>query len=156
MILSLLSGIILWRFELEDSMRKFMKLMFYCGISTMFWGLMFGGWFGISALVRYAVWFDMVSEPEKMLSWALLFGVIHIYTGFALKAANLIRDRKYLDALFDVGFVYVFYTGAVFCLLPYIPAVNPDKVVSLVNIGKYMLYWQVLWFLHRAGIKYFQ
>lgn len=139
LILSLLSGIILWRFELEDSMRKFMKLMFYCGISTMFWGLMFGGWFGISALVRYAVWFDMVSEPEKMLSWALLFGVIHIYTGFALKAANLIRDRKYLDALFDVGFVYVFYTGAVFCLLPYIPAVNPDKVVSLVNIGKYML-----------------
>lgn len=138
-ILSLLSGIILWRFELDSSMRKFMKLMFLCGISTMFWGLMFGGWFGISALVPYAVWFDMVSQPELMLSWSLLFGVIHIYAGFALKAANLIRNKKYLDALFDVGFVYVFYTGAVFCLLPYIPAVNADKVVSLVNLGKYML-----------------
>ena len=46
-------------------MRKFMKLMFYCRVFHMFWGLMFGGWFGISALVRYAVWFDMVSEPEK-------------------------------------------------------------------------------------------
>lgn len=139
LILSLLSGIILWRFKLEDDMRKFMKLMFFCGLSTMFWGLMFGGWFGISALVPYAVWFDMVSEPEKMLSWSLLFGVIHIYAGFALKAANLIRERKYLDALFDVGFVYIFYTGAVFFLLPYIPAVNPDKVVPLVNAGKYML-----------------
>lgn len=139
LILSLITGIILWRFKLEDDMRKFMKLMFFCGLSTMFWGLMFGGWFGISALVKYAVWFDMVSEPEKMLSWSLLFGVIHIYAGFALKAANLIREKKYLDALFDVGFVYVFYTGAVFFLLPYIPAVNPDKVVPLVNAGKYML-----------------
>ena len=75
-----------------------------------------------------------------MLSWALLFGVIHIYTGFSLKAANLIRTRKYLDALFDVGFVYVFYNRAVFCLRSSLyRTVNPDKVVSLVNIGKYML-----------------
>lgn len=139
LILSLITGIILWRFKLEDDMRKFMKLMFFCGISTMFWGLMFGGWFGISALVEYAVWFDMVSEPERLLSWSLLFGVVHIYAGFALKAANLVREKKYLDALFDVGFVYIFYTGAVFFLLPYIPAVNPDKVVPLVNAGKYML-----------------
>ena len=81
----------------------------------------------------------MVSEPERLLSWSLLFGVVHIYAGFALKAANLVREKKYLDALFDVGFVYIFYTGAVFFLLPYIPAVNPDKVVPLVNAGKYML-----------------
>ncbi|WP_252891352.1 V-type ATPase 116kDa subunit family protein [Thermoclostridium stercorarium] len=139
MILSLLSGIILWRFKLEDEMRKFMKLMFFCGLSTMFWGLMFGGWFGISSLVRYAVWFDMVSEPERMLSWSLLFGIIHIYAGFAIKAANLIREKKYLDALYDVGFVYIFYTGAVLFLLPYAPAVNQDKVAPLVNIGRYML-----------------
>lgn len=139
LILALLSGIVLWRFKLEDEMKKFMKLMFFCGISTMFWGLMFGGWFGISSFVRYAVWFDMVSEPERMLSWSLLFGVVHIYAGFALKAANLIREKKYLDALFDVGFVYIFYTGAVLTLLPYVPAVNPDKAVPFVNAGKYLL-----------------
>lgn len=139
LILALLSGIVLWRFKLEEDMRKFMKLMFFCGLSTMFWGLMFGGWFGISSLVKYAVWFDMVGEPERMLSWSLLFGVIHIYAGYALKAANLIREKKYLDALFDVGFVYVFYTGAVFTLLPYVPAVDPDKAATLVNAGKYLL-----------------
>jgi len=139
LILSLLSGIVLWRFKLEENMRKFMKLMFFCGLSTMFWGLMFGGWFGISALAKYAVWFDMIGEPERMLSWSLLFGVIHIYAGFLLKAANLIRDKKYLDALFDVGFVLVFYTGAVLFLLPYAPAVNPEKAAPFVNAGKYLL-----------------
>jgi V/A-type H+-transporting ATPase subunit I len=138
-ILSVLSAIILWRFKLQDNTRKFMKLMFFCGLSTMFWGLMFGGWFGISALVPYAVWFDMVSNPELMLSWSLLFGVIHMYVGLALKAANLIRRGKYIDALFDAGFWYVFFTGAVLTLLPYAPAVNQETAAQLSNVGKYVL-----------------
>jgi V/A-type H+-transporting ATPase subunit I len=138
-ILAVLSAIILWRFKLKENTRKFMKLMVFCGLSTMFWGLMFGGWFGISALVPYAVWFDMVSYPELMLSWSLLFGIIHMYVGLALKAANLIRRRKYLDALFDVGFWYVFFTGAIFTLLPYAPAINQEKAVQLSSIGIYPL-----------------
>jgi V/A-type H+-transporting ATPase subunit I len=139
LILALVTGFALLKFELEDETRKFAKLLFYCGISTVFWGMMFGGWFGISALVPYAVWFDVVSQPELLLSWSLLFGVIHVYAGFAVKAANLIRDKKYLDALFDVGFIYIFYTGAVFALFPYVPSVNADAVAPLVNIGKYLL-----------------
>ena len=59
--------------------------------------------------------------------------------GFAMKAANLIRDKKYLDAVFDVGFVIIFYTGFVFFLLPYAPEVDKDAVAPLVEIGKYML-----------------
>ena len=97
----------------------------------MFWGLMFGGWFGISALVPYAVWFDMVSNPELMLSWSLL-SVLFTCIGLALKAANLIRRGKYIDALFDAGFWYVF-TGAVLTLLPYAPAVNQETAAQLVE-----------------------
>lgn len=138
-VLSLLSGLILWRFKLEHKTRKFMKLMFYCGIATIFWGAMFGGWFGISALVPYALWFDMVNEPELMLSWSLLFGVIHMFVGLAVKAANLIRKGKYLDALYDAGFWYIFFTGAVFFLLPYVPEVDPVKSAPFVSVGKYLL-----------------
>jgi V/A-type H+-transporting ATPase subunit I len=139
LILALVAGFVLLKFELEEETRKFAKLLFYCGISTVFWGLMFGGWFGISALVPYAVWFDMVNQPELLLSWSLLFGVIHIFAGYGLKAANLIRDKKYLDAVFDVGFVLIFFTGAVLFLLPFVPSVNADAVVPLVDIGKYLL-----------------
>lgn len=139
LILALVAGFVLLKFELEEETRKFAKLLFYCGISTVFWGLMFGGWFGISALVPYAVWFDMVNQPELLLSWSLLFGVIHIFAGYGLKAANLIRDKKYHDAVFDVGFVLIFFTGAVLFLLPFVPSVNADAVVPLVDIGKYLL-----------------
>lgn len=138
-ILTLATGLILWRFKIEGSSRKFTKLLFFCGISTIFWGAMFGGWFGISALVPYALWFDIVAQPELMLSWSFLFGVIHILAGFGMKAANLIRKGKYIDALFDVGFWFIFFIGAILVLLPFAPEVNPDKVATLSNIGKVML-----------------
>ena len=137
-MMSLAAALVLRRFKLEGSTRKFMKLIFYCGIATIFWGILFGSWFGIEALAKYRIWLNPVEEPELLLSWSLLFGVIHMYAGFGLKAANLIRDRKYLDALFDVGFVYIFYTGFIFILLPYVPKMDKAAAAPLVNIGKYM------------------
>jgi len=138
-ILTLATGFLLWKFKLEGSTQKFMKLLFWCGISTIFWGAMFGGWFGISSLVKYALWFDIVAQPELMLSWAFLFGAVHLLAGLAMKAANLIRKGKYLDALYDVGFWYIFFIGALLFLLPYAPEVDPHKVAPLVSIGKIML-----------------
>ncbi len=138
-IMSLLAGFVLWRFKLEDSTRKFMKLMLFCGLSTMFWGAMFGGWFGIEALVPYAIWFNMVEDPELMLSWSLLFGIIHMFVGIGVRAANLIRKKKYLDALFDAGFWYILFTGFAFYLLPFVPKVDQVKAAPLVEVGKYML-----------------
>ena len=151
LIMTIILGFVLWKFKLEDGTRKFVKVLFFGGISTIFWGAMFGSWFGIAGLVPYAIWFDMVSEPERMLSIALLFGVIHMYAGFAMKAANLIRKKKYLDALMDVGFWLIFYSGAVLFLLPYAPAIDTTKIGPLVTAGKYMLISGAVLLLLTAG-----
>lgn len=139
LVMALLTGFILLRFKLERSMRKMMKLMFFCGISTIFWGAMFGGWFGISFLTKYAVWFDSVARPQLMLSWSLLFGIVHIFAALGMKAANMIRRKHYLDAVLDVGIWYVTFTGFAMFLLPYVPEVDPVKAAPLVNAGKYLL-----------------
>ena len=55
-----------------------------------------------------------------------------------VRAANLIREKKYLDVAFDVLFAYHIYRFW-FHLLPYIPKIDPDRVTGLVNIGKYLL-----------------
>ena len=36
------------RLSLDDNQKKYAKLIPYCGISTMFWGLMFGSWFWLA------------------------------------------------------------------------------------------------------------
>jgi V/A-type H+-transporting ATPase subunit I len=139
LIMVLAAGMILRLVKLERDMRIFMKLMLYCGISTMFWGALFGSWFGIESLAKYGLWINPVQQPELMLSWSLLFGIIHLYAGFCVKAANLIRRKKYLDALFDVGFTLIFYTGFVLFLLPYAPEVDKTAAAPFVEIGKYMM-----------------
>lgn len=138
-LMALAAGFILKRFKLEDGTRKFMKLIFYCGVATIFWGILFGSWFGIEALAKYGVWLNPVEKPELLLSWSLLFGIIHMYAGFGLKAANLIRRKKYLDALFDVGFRLVFYTGFIMVLLPFAPEMDKEAAAPLVDIGIVLL-----------------
>ncbi|MEL7597975.1 MAG: V-type ATPase 116kDa subunit family protein, partial [Clostridiaceae bacterium] len=41
----------------------------------------------------------------------IVFGVIHILVGLGMKAYVLIRDKKYIDAVFDVGLWYVSLAG---------------------------------------------
>ena len=137
LVMALIAAFALWRLKLEKNHRKFMKLIFFCGLATIFWGWMFGSWFGIEAMAKYGVWRNPVEEPELLLSWSLLFGVIHMYAGFALKAANLIREKKYMDAVLEVLPVYIFYTGFIMILLPYVPKMDKDAVAPLVQIGQY-------------------
>ncbi|MGI6668970.1 MAG: V-type ATP synthase subunit I [Acetivibrionales bacterium] len=140
LVMSLITGLALWKLKLDSGKRKFVKLLFFCGLSTVFWGIMFGGWFGISYFVKYAVWFDAGSNPELMLSWSLLFGVIHLYAGLGLKAANMIRRKQYLDALLDVGVWYVVFTGFAMFLLPMSRKWIRLKLLQLLKPVN--MYWQ--------------
>jgi len=138
-VMFLVSLFILMKFKLEDSMRKFMKLMMFCGIATVFWGALFGGWFGIKALSEKPIWFNPAEDPQELLRWALLFGVIHIFIGIGIRGVNLIKQKKYIDIIFDVFVWYVFFIGFIFIALPYVPKAKPEELTGIVEIGKYML-----------------
>ena len=45
-IMALLCFVVLKKFKLEGTMKKMITMFFWCGVSTFFWGVMFGGWFG--------------------------------------------------------------------------------------------------------------
>lgn len=113
-ILSLLTGIFLLRFKPRGTMEKLIKLIFFGGISTVFWGVLFGGWFGdlLSGLPAFRPrWFNPLEDPMTLLLWSFVFGGIHIVTGMAVKAWLLIRQGKWLSALFDIGLWYVLFAG---------------------------------------------
>jgi len=139
LILALGTGFILKKFRLEDGTRRFIKLLFYCGLSTMFAGILFGSWFGISALSKTALWIVPTENPELMMSWSILFGIIHMFTGFFIKGINYIRRGQIWDAICDVLFIYILFTGFVLSLLPFAPGLSVPSSSGIVKVG-YVLF----------------
>ncbi|MEG2732475.1 MAG: V-type ATP synthase subunit I [Clostridium sp.] len=111
------------------NLRKSLQLFMYCGISTLFWGIMFGGYFGdaVNVISRTffghevsipALWFVPLNDPMRMLLYSMIFGVIHLYLGLGIKGYMLLRDKKYLDFVCDVVFWYMMLTGLILILIP--------------------------------------
>jgi V/A-type H+-transporting ATPase subunit I len=149
------SFFVLKRFKLEDSVRRFMKLVLFSGIATTLWGIVFGSFFGIAGLAKYALWFSPTGEngTETLMVWCLAFGVIHLFTGMGLKAANLIRRGQVWDAICDVGFPYIMFTGFAMTVLPYVPGLDPAMTAAVSAMGLYVFAVGVALVLLTSGRK---
>ena len=129
-IVAIVCGILVWKFpRMSAGMRKSLKLFFWCGLSTIVWGVLFGGYFGNivdivtekftgTKITPPALWFIPLNEPMKLLLYSLLFGVIHLFTGLAIKGYLCIKDRKYMDFFCDVVLWFMLLTGLILMLLP--------------------------------------
>ena len=129
-IVSIVCGILVWKFpRMSDSMKKSLKLFFYCGLSTLVWGILFGGYFGNivdivsekffgTAVTVPALWFIPLNDPMKLLVFSLLFGVIHLFVGLGIKGYLCLRDGKAMDFFCDVVLWFLLLVGLIFMLLP--------------------------------------
>ena len=111
---------------------KMLRLFFWCGISTTFWGFMFGGFFGDaidviahtffgvpqSQAVLKPLWFAPLNSPMRLLIWCLLFGIIHLYAGLAMKGYEYLKQKDIVGFFSDVIAWYMFLTGLILMLLP--------------------------------------
>ena len=108
--------------SLGKGLRRMLKMFMFCGISTAFWGFMFGTFFGDavgvvastyfgSEIALKPLWFDPVADPLTMLVVSFAVGFIHILAGLGLKGYMMIKRGKWLDALFDVGFWMILLLG---------------------------------------------
>lgn len=115
--------------RMEEGMKKSLQLFMYSGLSTLFWGVMFGGYFGdaVDVIGRVylgkemsipALWFIPLNNPMKLLLFSMLFGVIHLFLGLALKGYMLLRDGKVTAFIFDVVCWYMLLVGLILMLLP--------------------------------------
>ncbi|MBR5155616.1 MAG: V-type ATP synthase subunit I [Clostridia bacterium] len=128
-LIVLACSIALWRFpKMGDVMRRALKMYLYCGISTTFWGVMFGGYFGDAVqvisttffnkeVVIKPLWFSPMEEPMRMLMFSLLVGIIHLFAGLGMKLYSCIKAGNLKDALYDVIFWYMLVGGAIVFLL---------------------------------------
>lgn len=115
--------------NMEETMANTFRMFMYCGISTLIWGILFGGYFGDVVTVVGktffdvdigipALWFEPIKEPMKMLIYCLEFGIIHLFTGLGIKGYMMLKQKDVTGFICDVILWYIFLTGLILLLLP--------------------------------------
>ncbi len=106
--------LVLKKFNPSPSMKKSMQLFLYCGISTVFWGLLFGSFFGDSVAVISRTFFHKeISLPAlidpmnggavTLLILSLAIGMAQIIAGLCAKFVTCIKNGDKAGAFFDAG-----------------------------------------------------
>lgn len=114
--------------DVGEGMKRLLKMLGLAGISTIFWGLIYGSFFGdviptvaevfFGKTVEMPMLIDPLTQPMVVLGLSCGLGVIHLFLGMGFKAYLMIKRGDILGAIFDVGFWYIFLIGLPCLLLP--------------------------------------
>ncbi len=134
-------GLIKGKATMEQSTKNFLMMFLFCGISTTFWGVMFGSYFGdvidvvgmrffgVKELpVIPALWFVPVNRPMQMLSFSMILGIVHILAGLGIKIYQLIKQKDYLGIVYDaLSWVVLLVSGTLLL-------VSLDMIKNILSI----------------------
>ena len=115
--------------RMSEGMHQSIKMFMFCGISTLFWGVLFGGYFGDvipvfsekffgTAVNIKELWFVPLNDPMRLLIYSMLFGLIHLFVGLGIKGYMCIKEGRILDFFCDVVLWYAFLIGLILMLIP--------------------------------------
>ncbi|MBQ6820523.1 MAG: V-type ATP synthase subunit I [Clostridium sp.] len=88
--------------KLSDSMKDFMKFFLYLSIPTIFFGLIYGSFFGDAIILPTQI-IDTNKDVNTIIVLSLALGIIQIFFGLFIKVYSLVRMGKKMDALLDAG-----------------------------------------------------
>lgn len=144
-IMVIVSGLLLKKFNLEASMKKTFRMFLYCGISTVFWGAMFGSWFGDAFQIickqffnitapSLALWYEPITDPMKLLLVSFALGIVHLFVGLGVNFKITWQEGRKADAIWDTIPTYLLVLGAA----PLAAGVLISVPETISTVGKYM------------------
>ena len=130
-------GIAKFGFKVKGKLKKTVDMYFWCGLATVFWGALFGSWFGdivtrvaseffgianIGAVwnealgfnlfkENIALWFEPVSNPTKLLLFSFLFGIVHLFFGVGASFVKMWKVNNKIGAFCDCIPVFLLIIG---------------------------------------------
>jgi V/A-type H+-transporting ATPase subunit I len=141
---------------MEPFMKNFMTMFFYCGISSVIWGVAFGSYFGdlidVVAVNYFGaqntpiippLWFFPINKPMQMLTFSMALGIVHLLTGLVVKAYQLIRQKDYIAILYDSvsWFILILSCTVILCSMAMIQSILgvsmeiPKSIINLCAIA---------------------
>lgn len=116
LILCALCLFILKKIKMGTQGKKFFRLFFYCGISTIIVGALTGSWFGnlidliadsnqiflpLQKFKNALIVLDPLKEPTKLLGVALVLGIIQVWFGNFVAGIGNFKNKRYIEILLD-------------------------------------------------------
>ncbi|MBQ6021207.1 MAG: V-type ATP synthase subunit I [Clostridia bacterium] len=111
LLMTVATWIVLKKTTVEGTLRRSLVMFRNCGISTLFWGALFGSWFGDAPQViarqfgkeigSTALWFEPISDPIKLLLFSFLLGIIHLFVGLGVLFYKNWKQGRKADAFCD-------------------------------------------------------
>ncbi|MCQ2475737.1 MAG: V-type ATP synthase subunit I [Clostridia bacterium] len=149
LLMALGCGFAKFKLKPKGKMKKTVDMYFWCGLATIFWGALFGSWFGDLPNViatrflgreplSVALWFEPVQDPMKLLLFSFLFGIIHLFAGVGISFYQMWKQGSKLGAVCDCIPVYMLIIGI--CPLA-VGIMKPDAAIPPIvkTIGTYLL-----------------
>jgi len=100
--------------EGKDGLQNLLWLIVWCGLSSVFFGALFGSFFGMGLFKP--LWFDFhgiisghivyksaVNDVFDILSITIYFGISVIFLGLLFNWINIIKTGKWMELVFDKG-----------------------------------------------------
>ena len=151
-VLAIISLLVLRKRNIEASTRKTFSMFFYCSLSTIFWGALFGSWFGDIIPVicteflgkpapNLALWYEPMSDPMKLLVLSFVLGIVHLFSGVALKIKASWQAGDKVGAILDNVPTYFLITGGAILGGQMLIPVNPvlSQIASYLAIAGIIL-----------------
>ncbi len=81
---------------------KLVNIIMYSGVPTIFWGIIFGSYFGFNPQTDFGIswwwyWFAPMDNPIKMLIVSVAVGALHLITGLIVKCVICVREKDYIE-----------------------------------------------------------
>jgi len=76
------------------------KLIIYCGISSVLFGLLYGSFFGLENVLP-TLWVKPLENITELFKFAIGFGVVVVSLGIVLNIVNSLRTHSFLESFFD-------------------------------------------------------
>lgn len=150
-LLTVIGYLLSYKIKEDNGAKRLWKLIGTCGIFTIFWGILFGSFFGFSneaiSFVPKAIMPNPQNDSILLLLICLLMGVCQIIVGYVLRGINAFKKSQYVEGVTN-GFAWVgFLTGLVMTvaklLLDFFKISYDAKVgnilTSIAPVGLYVM-----------------
>ncbi|MDD5492314.1 MAG: V-type ATP synthase subunit I [bacterium] len=140
LVVATITAVVSWKMRprLTSTTWRFLNLFFLGGLCAILAGVAMGSYFGIGTSFKL---FDPLSQLTVFLGLAFALGLIHVFTGLALKMRDNIRDNSAWAGLWDQGSWMILITALLVLGL----AKTQDLSATIATISSFIAIMAASW-----------